>query len=194
MRTPRNKVSRASPVVFCKAAWTSPIARLRPTSLIHSISSSMSSAGLDGDTFPKYCSSTDTTRMRTCSTTARCSWPSRITYEHRHRIHTAVSHRFGVCPEAFRTHGQRRDPRAESLYGPHGSTHRQGRDDSEPRLSNLAGQSECSWFGRVHRNESHSERRSHPDQAKYKGYPPRLPRDRKSTRLNSSHLGISYAV
>src|ERR1035438_7222998 len=24
--------------------------------------------------------------------------------------------------------------------------------------------------------------------------PPRLPQDRKSTRLNSSHLGISYAV
>ena len=40
--------------------------------------------------------------MQTCSTMARCSWPSRITHEYRHGIQAAISHRFGVCPRAFR--------------------------------------------------------------------------------------------
>src|SRR5260221_991784 len=86
MRIPRNRASRDSPVVFYKAAWISLIGPSRPTSPIYSMLSSMSSAGLDGDIFPKYFSSTATTRMRTCSTTARCSWPSRITHEHRKSV------------------------------------------------------------------------------------------------------------
>jgi hypothetical protein len=83
MQTLRNKGSRGSQVVFCKAAWTSPIAPSKPTSLIHSTSLSTLSVGPDADTFPKSSSSTDTTPMPTCSTTAPCSWPSRITNEHR---------------------------------------------------------------------------------------------------------------
>ena len=54
----------------------------RQTSPIRSTSSSMSSAGPDADTFPKFCSSTATTRMRTYSITGRCTWRSRTTREH----------------------------------------------------------------------------------------------------------------
>jgi hypothetical protein len=88
---------------------------------------STSSARLDAGTFPKFCSLTDTTQMRICSTTARCTSPSRITHEHGHRVHAAISHRFGLCPRAFRPRGQRCDPCAESLHGSHRSNHRQRR-------------------------------------------------------------------
>src|SRR5438045_7087620 len=46
------------------------------------------------------------------------------------------------------------------------------------------------WPPRPQRSPSSSIRRSPVS----RGHRSRLPRDRKSTRLNSSHLGISYAV
>jgi hypothetical protein len=58
----------------------------RRTSLIRSMSSSMSSAGQDADISRKFSSSTATTRTRTCSITAQCSWPSRNNHEHRQQI------------------------------------------------------------------------------------------------------------
>src|SRR5713226_8452242 len=54
MQIPLSKASRGSRAAFCRAVWTSPIARLRPTSPIRSMSLSMSSAGQDTDTFPKF--------------------------------------------------------------------------------------------------------------------------------------------
>ncbi len=69
--------------VATQRSWKNADAPSKPTSLIHSTSLSTLSVGPDADTFPKFSSSTDTTPMPTCSTTAPCSWPSRITYEHR---------------------------------------------------------------------------------------------------------------
>src|SRR5258708_39116208 len=162
MRTPRNKASRGSPVAFCKAVWTYPIGPSRQTSPIRSTSSFKSSVGSDADTFQKSSKSTDITRMRTYSITARCSWPSRIKHEHRHRVHSKISYSFRVCPGAVRTYGQCCDPRAESRYRPDRSANRQGRDGVESRVSKLARQSECSWLRRFHRNESHQGRRVQP--------------------------------
>src|ERR1700739_1396260 len=119
------------------------------------MSLSTSSAALDADTFPKSCSSTDTTPTLTSSITEQYSWRSKNTYEHRHRIHAAISHRLGVCPGAFRTRGQRSDPCAESFHRPHGSNHLQGGDYCEPSFPILARGSECQPLCRVQGNESH---------------------------------------
>jgi type IV secretory pathway VirB2 component (pilin) len=69
---------------------------------IHSTSSSTSNAGLAAGTFPKFCSSSDTTLIRTCSITVRCSLRNRTTCEHRYQIRAAISDRFGVRPRTVR--------------------------------------------------------------------------------------------
>jgi len=60
-------------VAIVVAGLTFAFEQLRRILRIRSTSSSMSSAALDADTFPKFCSSTDMTRMRACSITVRCS-------------------------------------------------------------------------------------------------------------------------
>jgi len=77
-----------------------------------------------------------------------------ISHEHRHQIHTAISHRLGVCAGAFS------DPWITPRFssGTTSQTHTvqtiaKAAGHRESCLSNLASESECWRFGRVHWNE-----------------------------------------
>jgi type IV secretory pathway VirB2 component (pilin) len=85
-------------VAIVVAGLTFAFGPLRRTSPTRSMSSSISSADPDADTFPKSSLSMDMTRIQTFSTTARCSWPSRITHDQQKLLHGAIPHRFGICP------------------------------------------------------------------------------------------------